>query len=52
VKTHQTTNGSFQDSILEHLHHHTITNMFFDKKFEAHHAQILSSLGLGWVLGL
>jgi hypothetical protein len=41
VKTHETTNGSFQDSVLEHLHHHIITNMFFDESFEAYHAQIL-----------
>jgi hypothetical protein len=31
-----------QNSILEHLHHHTFFNMFFDGIFEAHHAQILS----------
>ncbi len=45
MKTHETTNGSFQDSTLEHLHHHTITNMFFDKKIEADYAQILLCLG-------
>jgi len=45
VKIHQTTNGSLQDYILEHLHHHTIINMCFDEIFEAHHAQILSCLG-------
>jgi hypothetical protein len=28
----------FQDSILKHLHHHTLSNMFFDETFEAHHA--------------
>jgi hypothetical protein len=32
----------FQDSILEHLHHHTLFSMLFDKIFEIHHAQILS----------
>ncbi len=34
-----------QDSISEHLHHHTISSMFFDGTFEAHHAQILSCYG-------
>jgi hypothetical protein len=28
----------FQDSISECLHHHTLSNMFFDGIFEAHHA--------------
>jgi hypothetical protein len=27
-----------QDSILEHLHHHTFFKMFFDEIFEAHRA--------------
>jgi hypothetical protein len=27
-----------QDSILEHLHHHTLFNMLFDGIFEAHRA--------------
>jgi hypothetical protein len=31
-----------QDSILKHLHHHTLSNMLSDKTFEAHCAQILS----------
>jgi hypothetical protein len=28
----------FQDSISEHLHHHTLSNMFFDGTSEAHRA--------------
>ncbi len=36
-----------QDSILECLHHHTFSSMFFDKTSEAHCAQILSCVGLG-----
>jgi hypothetical protein len=35
----------FQDSISEHLHHHTHFNMFFDQKSEAHHVRILSCSG-------
>ncbi len=35
-----------QDSILERLHHHTLSNMFFDKTSKAHCAQILSSSSL------
>jgi len=35
----------FQNSILEC--HHSFSNMFFDKIFEAHCAQILSCFGLG-----
>jgi hypothetical protein len=35
----------FQDSILEHLHHHTFFNMFSNKILKAHHAQILSWFG-------
>jgi hypothetical protein len=31
-----------QNSISEHLHHHTFSNMFFDKISKAHHAHILS----------
>jgi hypothetical protein len=31
-----------QDSILDHLHHHTLSSMFFDKIYEAHRAWILS----------
>jgi len=31
-----------QDSILERLHHHTLSNIFFDGTSKAHHAQILS----------
>jgi hypothetical protein len=34
-----------QDSIMEHLHHHTFSNMFFDGIFEAHVAKILSCFG-------
>jgi len=34
-----------QDSIMERLHHHTFSNMFFDGTFEAHVAQILSCFG-------
>ncbi len=37
----------FQHSILEHLHHHTLFSMFFDKISEAQCAQILSCSGLG-----
>ncbi len=37
----------FQDSILEHLHHHTLFNMLSNRTFEAYHAQILSCFGLG-----
>jgi len=37
----------FQNSILEHLHHYTIFNTFFDGRFEAHHAWILSCFGSG-----
>jgi len=36
----------FQDSILEHLHHHTFSNMFFDRLFEIHCVRILSCSGL------
>jgi hypothetical protein len=32
----------FQDSILEHLHHHTLFNMFSDGRLEAHCARTLS----------
>jgi hypothetical protein len=35
----------FQHSILEHLHHHTFFNMFFDRIFEAHCVRILSCFG-------
>jgi hypothetical protein len=35
-----------QDSILEHLHHHTFSSMLFDEIFEAHCAQILLCFGL------
>jgi hypothetical protein len=34
-----------QDSILEHLHHRTLSNMIFDNIFETHHARILSCSG-------
>jgi hypothetical protein len=34
-----------QDSILEHLHHHTFSNMFSNKIFETHHVLILSCFG-------
>ncbi len=34
-----------QDSILKRLHHHTFSNMFSNKIFEAHRAQILSCFG-------
>ncbi len=34
-----------QDSILEHLHHHALSNMLFDKTSKAHRAQILSCYG-------
>jgi hypothetical protein len=37
-----------QDSISEHLHHHTLSNMFFDGTFKAHYVQILSCSG-PWV---
>ncbi len=36
-----------QDSILERLHHHTLSNMLSDGISEAHHAQMLSCFGLG-----
>jgi hypothetical protein len=34
-----------QDSISKCLHHHTLSNMFFNKIFEAHCAQMLSCFG-------
>ncbi len=34
-----------QDSVLEHLHHHTLSNMLSDKIFKTHCAQILSCSG-------
>jgi hypothetical protein len=34
-----------QNSILKRLHHHTLSNMFFNKIFKAHHARILSCSG-------
>jgi len=37
----------FQDSILEHLHHHTFFSMFSNGIFKAHCAQILSWFGFG-----
>jgi hypothetical protein len=37
----------FQDSILERLHHHTLSNMLSDGTLKTHHAQILSCFGLG-----
>jgi hypothetical protein len=36
-----------QNSILKHLHHHTLSNMFFNKIFETHHVHIFSCYGLG-----
>ncbi len=42
-----------QDSILEHLHHHTFSSMFSNKIFKPHHVRILwcSSLGVGiWLI--
>ncbi len=36
----------FQDSILEHLHHHTLSNMLSNMILEAHCAWILSSFSL------
>jgi hypothetical protein len=36
----------FQASISEHLHYHIVSNMFFNRIFEAHRAQILSCYGL------
>jgi hypothetical protein len=35
-----------QDSILEHLQHHTLSIMLFDMTSQAHRAQILSNYGL------
>jgi hypothetical protein len=32
----------FQNSILEYLHYHTLSNMLFNGIFEVHHAQIFS----------
>jgi len=37
----------FQDSISKCLHHHTLSNMLFNKIFETHCVQILSCFGLG-----
>jgi hypothetical protein len=37
----------FQNSILEHLHHHTFFNMFFNRIHVAHRVQIWSCLGIG-----
>jgi hypothetical protein len=37
----------FQDSISKRLHHHTLSNLFFYKAFEAHCACILSCSNLG-----
>jgi hypothetical protein len=37
----------FQNSILNCLHHHTLSNMLFDKISKAHCALILSCFGLG-----
>jgi hypothetical protein len=37
----------FQDSILEHLHHHTFSNILFDGIFKSLNAQILSCSGSG-----
>jgi hypothetical protein len=34
-----------QNSILERLHHHTLSNMCFDATSKAHYAQILSCFG-------
>ncbi|CAK9870200.1 unnamed protein product, partial [Sphagnum jensenii] len=34
-----------QDSILKHLHHHTLSSMLSNRTFETHHAQILSCFG-------
>jgi hypothetical protein len=42
-----------QDSISNHLHHHTVSNILLDKIYEAHHAWILScsNLGMGdWLI--
>jgi hypothetical protein len=36
-----------QDSISKHQHHLALSNMFSNKTFEAHHAQILSCSNLG-----
>jgi len=36
-----------QNSILKCLHHHTLSNMLFDKIFKSHCALILSCFGLG-----
>jgi len=36
----------FQNSISKCLHHHNLSNMFFNKISKAHYAQILSSFGL------
>jgi hypothetical protein len=41
-----------QNSILEHLNHHTLSNMLFNMTFEAHRAQILSCSSLGAGVGL
>ncbi len=37
----------FQDSISEHLHHHTFSNMLANKIFETHSARTLSCSNLG-----
>ncbi len=39
--THWATNSSIQDSISEHLHHHTLSNMFCNGISKAHCAWIL-----------
>jgi hypothetical protein len=36
-----------QDSIFEHPHHHTLSNMLFNRIFETHHVLIISCFGLG-----
>ncbi len=38
-------NSSNKKWCISRFHHHTITNMFSDEIFEAHHNQILSCLG-------
>ncbi len=51
--THWATNGSISRFHFERLHHQTLYNLFSNRIFEAHHAQILLcfSLGVGvWLI--
>jgi hypothetical protein len=41
-----------QDSILEHLHHHTFSNMFSNKYLNPIMLEFYDVLALGWAFGL